>query len=117
MKYGISMLLSILGQKLVVYRHFWSGIATLFPSKRHGMKPSKQKNFNKVSMSSSKATENSKLFDPKVPDLLCNTQKWFASIITRPLCEKNSMNQTSPQGVPMEEEAKQFIAPSPTLQS
>lgn len=54
-------------------------------------------------------------FDTKVPLPLKKTQTWFASIITRPIDEESRMNPISPSGQPMEEEAYDFIVPSPTL--
>lgn len=55
------------------------------------------------------------IFDSLVPEELKDTQVWFASIITRPIDEKSAMQPYSPAGVLMEEEAKQYIIPSPTL--
>lgn len=55
-------------------------------------------------------------FDSAVPQLLKNTQQWFASIITRPIDENSTMNPISPSGRPMVEEAWDHILPSPTLQ-
>jgi len=54
-------------------------------------------------------------YDAKVPLDLKKTQEWFASIITRPIDENSRMNPLSPKGVLMEEEACDFISPSPTL--
>lgn len=54
-------------------------------------------------------------YDERVPSKLKKSQKWFASIITRPIDEDSRMNPISPSGVAMEEEACDFIAPSPTL--
>lgn len=54
-------------------------------------------------------------FDKTVPAELKSTQQWFASIITRPIDENSQMNPISPSGVPMTEEAKKYIVPSPTL--
>lgn len=54
-------------------------------------------------------------FDAKVPSQLKKSQKWFASIITRPIDEDSRMNPVSPTGNLMEEEAWDFIHPSPTL--
>ena len=54
-------------------------------------------------------------FDTHVPSTLKRTQKWFASIITRPIDEDSRMNPISPSGNRMEEEAYEFIIPSPTL--
>jgi len=54
-------------------------------------------------------------FDSAVPHKLKKSQKWFASIITRPIDEDSRMNPISPSGVAMEEEAWDFIKPSPTL--
>lgn len=55
-------------------------------------------------------------FDTTVPEKLKMTQQWFASIITRPIDENSEMMPISPKGMPMTEEAREFIAPSPTLQ-
>lgn len=55
------------------------------------------------------------ILDPAAPALLTKTQKWFASIITRPIDENSSMMPISPTGNPMDEEAWEYIAPSPTL--
>lgn len=54
-------------------------------------------------------------FDTTVPAKLKKTQKWFASIITRPIDLESRMNPLSPSGNPMELEAAEFITPSPTL--
>lgn len=54
-------------------------------------------------------------YDPAVPSKLKKTQKWFASIITRPIDEDSRMNPISPSGVSMEEEAWDYIKPSPAL--
>lgn len=56
-----------------------------------------------------------KSYDPNVPPLLKKTQQWFGSIISRPIDEDSRMNPISPSGLPMEEEAFEHIAPSPTL--
>jgi len=56
-------------------------------------------------------------FDKKVPLTLRKTQEWFASIITRPVSAENQMMPISPSGIPMEDEAKLFIVPSPKLRS
>lgn len=55
------------------------------------------------------------IFDATVPLQLKKTQKWFASIITRPIDSDSCMELTSPSGKPMDEEAARFIKPSPTL--
>lgn len=54
-------------------------------------------------------------FDPAAPAKLKKTQKWFASIITRPIDEDNQMDPISPNGLDMETEASLFIRPSHTL--
>ena len=56
-------------------------------------------------------------FDSKVPVELKEIQKWFASILVRPIDYNSKMMPISPRGVPMEEEAPLFIRPSPTLES
>ncbi len=57
------------------------------------------------------------IFDSTVPHTLKLTQQWFGNIIARPIDENSRMNPLSPSGQPMKEEAKQFITPSPTLES
>lgn len=54
-------------------------------------------------------------FDSSAPSKLKKSQKWFASIIARPIDEDSRMNPISPSGNPMEEEAWDYILPSPTL--
>jgi len=51
-----------------------------------------------------------------VPKMLKETQRWFASIITRPIDINSKINPVSPSGQPIVKEAKQFILPSPTLE-
>ncbi len=57
------------------------------------------------------------MFDLSVPEGLCKTQVWFGSIISRPVDDDNQMEMVSPSGRPMEEEAAEYISPSPTLKS
>ena len=54
-------------------------------------------------------------YDPAVPAKLKSTQQWFASIITRPILDGSKMLPLSPSGIPMEQEARQLIAPSAKL--
>lgn len=54
-------------------------------------------------------------YDEKVPFLLKREQQWFGSIISRPIDEDSKMNPISPSGKPMEVEAAQHIAASPTM--
>jgi hypothetical protein len=54
-------------------------------------------------------------FDQTIPPKLKQTQKWFASIITRPLMEGSRLNPTSPKGESMDKEASKYISPSPAL--
>lgn len=54
-------------------------------------------------------------FDVKAPAALKRSQEWFASIITRPMDGQSRMNPISPRGMPMEQEAAQYLIPSPTL--
>lgn len=54
-------------------------------------------------------------FDEKVPLLLKREQQWFGSMISRPINENSQMDPISPSGRLMEEEAADYIAPSPTL--
>lgn len=56
-------------------------------------------------------------FDVRAPSALKECQKWFASIITRPLDVHNRMCSLSPTGNPMEKEACQYIAPSLSLKA
>lgn len=55
------------------------------------------------------------LFDKKVPSRLKKTQQWFASVIVRPIDEDSRMNPISPSGELMQEEAFDYIVPSPSL--
>lgn len=54
--------------------------------------------------------------DSSVPPQLLKNQIWFANIITRPIDENSRMMPISPLGQPMENEAKEYIKPSHTLQ-
>ncbi len=54
-------------------------------------------------------------FDVKVPLELKKAQTWFGSIISRPIDVNSNMAPISPSGRPMEQEACDFINPSPTL--
>lgn len=56
-------------------------------------------------------------YDGHVPQRLKTSQQWFAGIITQPIDENSQINPISPSGNPIEEEADQYIAPSPTLKS
>jgi len=53
--------------------------------------------------------------EPNIPNQLQDTQEWFASIITVPIDENSRIRNDTPDG-PIEEVAKKYIAPSPTLQ-
>lgn len=55
-------------------------------------------------------------YDLSVPTQLKETQKWFASIIVRPIDEQNKINPLAPSGGDLKEEAQKFIVPSQTLQ-
>lgn len=55
--------------------------------------------------------------DPKIPPCLLLIQKWFASIITRPIDSNSQMNPISPSGKLMSDEAKDVILPSNKLSS
>lgn len=55
------------------------------------------------------------LFDKTVPIKLKNTQEWFASILVSPIDEDSRMSPISPSGEPIEEEAFDYIIPSPSL--
>ncbi len=57
------------------------------------------------------------MYDSLVPEELKLTQLWFGSIIERPIDLDNRMMPLSPKGNPMEDEAAEYISPSPTLQS
>ncbi|MGZ3732825.1 MAG: HvfC/BufC N-terminal domain-containing protein [Parachlamydiaceae bacterium] len=54
-------------------------------------------------------------FDTTAPGKLKNTQLWFASIITQKIDENSRLPLHSPSGVLLEEEARDYIKPSPTL--
>jgi len=56
-------------------------------------------------------------YDVKVPSILKKNQQWFAGIITRRIDTDSRMMPISPKGVPMVEEAQDYILPSPTLKS
>lgn len=54
-------------------------------------------------------------YDPHVPRRLRETQEWFGSITSRPLTVNEGIQEMSPRGVAIAEEALQWINPSPTL--
>jgi len=54
-------------------------------------------------------------FDKQVPPSLKNTQVWFGSIIGRAIDENSQINPITPSGRAIEEEAWDFIRPSPSL--
>lgn len=56
-------------------------------------------------------------FDPQVPSTLQNTQIWFGNIITLPIDLDSQLPKLSSTGNLIEEEAKSYIASSPTLKS
>ena len=56
-------------------------------------------------------------FDPKIPHHLLSIQKWFASIVVRPLDRESRMLPFSPAGRPLFEEAVEFISPNRRLAS
>lgn len=55
------------------------------------------------------------LFDSEVPRQLKEVQQWFGCIISRAIDGNSCMDPVSPSGQPMEEEARIYIRPSPTL--
>lgn len=55
------------------------------------------------------------MYDTKIPTQLKKTQQWFGQIIGRPIDDDSRMNPLSPSGQPMEVEAADYIASSPTL--
>jgi hypothetical protein len=59
--------------------------------------------------------ERCTLEGPPTPYSLRSTQEWFAGIITGRMDENSQINPISPQGMLIAEEAKRYIAPSPTL--
>lgn len=59
-------------------------------------------------------TENCE-YDIASPRRLKEIQKWFASIIVRPIDCESHMMPISPTGIPMESEAKKYIKPSWSL--
>ncbi len=54
-------------------------------------------------------------FDVSSPEKLKLTQLWFASIITQPIDENSRIPEIAPSGMPIEQEAWDYIKPSPTL--
>lgn len=52
----------------------------------------------------------------RTPERLKNLQHWFASIITQPLIDNKQTQLKTPQGIFLNEEAKNFIIPSPTME-
>jgi len=56
------------------------------------------------------------LYDTHVPFSLKQLQCWFASIITRPLCDQNKIMPLAPSGRAIDTEANDFVAPSPTME-
>lgn len=54
-------------------------------------------------------------FDPNVPLFLKEVQQWFAAVITGPIDEESRMNPISPSGIPMEQDAWNYIIPSQTM--
>jgi hypothetical protein len=54
-------------------------------------------------------------FDAKVPTLLKKTQIWFGNIISQPFAEESCIQPIAPSGKLIEEEAGEYIVPSPTL--
>lgn len=58
---------------------------------------------------------NSLIFDKCVPSQLKKTQLWFASILVSPIDEDSRMMPISPSGDHIEEEAFDYIIPSPAL--
>lgn len=61
-------------------------------------------------------TLQNRQFDPHSPAMLKQTQLWFASIITQPIDEDSKIPEIAPSGRAIEQEAWDFIRPSPTLQ-
>lgn len=55
------------------------------------------------------------IFDKEAPNKLKKTQEWFASILVRTIDEDSRMNPVSPTGDCIEEEAFEYIIPSPAL--
>lgn len=56
-------------------------------------------------------------FDTKVPANLKEIQKWFGMTISRPLAEHGGIEAVCYSGKPIDQEAAQYIAPSPTLKA
>lgn len=54
-------------------------------------------------------------YDSKVPNKLKNTQIWFAGVITRSMDEDNRIDPIAPSGMSLDQEAAEFVSPSPTL--
>jgi hypothetical protein len=50
-----------------------------------------------------------------LPAMLKSTQEWFASVITLPLGENDTIQSYAPSGILIAEESARYIIPSPTL--
>lgn len=57
------------------------------------------------------------LYDLTTPQQLLEIQQWFAEIITQPLVGDDQIYPFSPRGNPIQQEACQYITPSPFLDS
>jgi hypothetical protein len=57
------------------------------------------------------------IINHRPPADLKHIQYWFAGVITQRIDEQNAINPIAPSGTPIAVEAKQYIAPSPTLTS
>jgi hypothetical protein len=55
-------------------------------------------------------------YDVPAPDKLKRKQQWFASIIVQPIDEESRISSKTPSGRLIEDEAQEYIVPSPTLQ-
>lgn len=55
------------------------------------------------------------IFDANVPPQLLKAQQWFGHLITEPLEGMETAKKLTPDNRPIEDEAKEWILPSPTL--
>ncbi|MGE3954089.1 MAG: putative DNA-binding domain-containing protein [Parachlamydiales bacterium] len=57
------------------------------------------------------------MYDTHAPSSLVRVQRWFGSIISRPLNDGGGIQATTPRLAPIELEATEFIRPSKTMRS
>lgn len=57
------------------------------------------------------------MYDSNLPQSLKEIQHWFGEIIAGPINEYSDIEPIAPSGLPIQEEAKKHILPSPTLEA